>query len=54
MNKFSGLRAKSYSCLIDDGSESKKANGTKNCVIKKNLNLKILKTTLKHPKLKRK
>ena len=33
--KFRKLRAKSYSCLINDGSEDKKANGTKNCAIKK-------------------
>ena len=33
--KFVGSRAKSYSCLIDDGSEDKKAKGSKKCVIKK-------------------
>ena len=27
MTKFVGLRAKTYSCLIDDGSEDKKAKG---------------------------
>ena len=43
MIKFFGLRPKSYSYLIDDGSEDKKANVTKKCVIKKNLNLKIIK-----------
>ena len=37
--EFPKLRAKSYSYLIDDGSEDKKAKGTKKCVIKK-LNLK--------------
>ena len=26
------LRAKTFSCLIDDGGEDKKAKGTKNCV----------------------
>ena len=30
MTKFVGLRAKTYSCLIDNGSEDKKAKGTKN------------------------
>ena len=35
MTKFVGLRAKTYSYLIDDGSEDKKAKGTKKCVIKK-------------------
>ena len=34
MKKFVGLRAKTYSYLIDDGSENKKAKGTKKCVIK--------------------
>ena len=29
MKKFVGLRAKTYSYLIDDGSEGKKAKGTK-------------------------
>ena len=34
MIKFVGLRAKTYSYLIDDSSEDKKAKDTKNCVIK--------------------
>ena len=39
-----GLRAKTYSCLIDDGSEDKKAKGTKRKMTQKeNLNLKIIK-----------
>ena len=33
MTKFVGLRAKTYSYLIDDSSEDKKAKGTKKCVI---------------------
>ena len=33
--KFVRLRANIYSYLIDDGSEDKKAKGTKKCVIKK-------------------
>ena len=44
MTKFVGLRAKTYSDLINDGSEDKKAKGTKTCVIKENVNLKIIKT----------
>ena len=36
MTKFVGLRAKTYSCLIDDGSEDIKAKGTKECHKKKN------------------
>ena len=35
MIKFVGLRAKTYSYLVDDGSEDKKVKGTKKCVIKK-------------------
>ena len=34
MAKFVGLRAKTYSYLIDDGSEDEKAKGIKKCVIK--------------------
>ena len=35
MNELIGLRAKTYSYLIHDGSENKKAKGTKTFVIKK-------------------
>ena len=35
MKKLVGLREKSYSYLIDDGCEEKKAKGTKKCVIKR-------------------
>ena len=34
MTKFVELRAKTYSYLIDDGSEDKKTNGTNKCIIK--------------------
>ena len=34
MKEFVGLRAKTYSYLIDDDSEHKKVKGTKKCVIK--------------------
>ena len=43
MTIFVGLRAKTYSYVKDDGSEDEKAKGTTKCVIKKNLNLKIIK-----------
>ena len=33
--KFVGLRAETYSYLMDDGSEDKKAKGTKKCHKKK-------------------
>ena len=42
MNIFVGLRRKTYSYLMDNGSEDKKAKVTKKC-IKKNLNLNIIK-----------
>ena len=35
MTRFVGLRAKTYSYLIDDGTKDKKAKGTKMCVIKR-------------------
>ena len=34
MTKFNVLRAKTYSYVIDDGSEDKKAIDSKSCVIK--------------------
>ena len=37
MKEFVGLKAKSYSYLIDEGSKDKKAKGTKKCVIKRKL-----------------
>ena len=39
MTKFVGLRSKTYSNLIDDGSEDKKGKGTKKCVMKRKLKL---------------
>ena len=44
ITKIVGLRVKIYSFLIDDGSEDKKSKSRKKCLIKKNLNLKIIKT----------
>ena len=35
--KFLGLRAKTFSYLLDDHSEDKKGIGTKKCVIKTKL-----------------
>ena len=40
MTKFVGLRAKTYSYLIDDGKEDEKAKYTKKCVVKKKLKFK--------------
>ena len=39
MPKFVGLTAKTYSYLIDDSSEDKKAKGTKRCFIKRKIKL---------------
>ena len=46
MTKLVGLRAKTYSYLIDDGSEYKKSKGTKKCVIKRKLKLENHKSCL--------
>ena len=43
MIEFAALRPKTYSYLMDDDSEAKKASGTKKCVIKKYLNSMIIK-----------
>ena len=37
MIKFSGLRAKTYSCLIEGGSKYKNAKDAKKCAIKRKL-----------------
>ena len=37
MIEFIALRAKAYAYLKEDGSEHKKAKGTKKCIIKRNL-----------------
>ena len=44
MTKFVGLRGKTYSYLVVEGGKDKKAKHTKKRVIKRNLNLKNLKT----------
>ena len=43
MKEFVGLSAKTYAYWIDNDSERKKAKGTKKCVIKKDLCLKVIK-----------
>ena len=47
MKKFVGLRPKRYAYLKDNDDESKKAKGTKRCVIKRNLKFKVFKNCLK-------
>ena len=37
MAKFVGLRSKTYSYLVDESSENKKANVTKKCIKKRKL-----------------
>ena len=54
MTKFVGLRAETYSYLIDDGSEDKKAKGTKKCVIKRKLKFENYKNCLRATSRKKK
>ena len=51
MEEFFGLRAKTYTYLIVDGSEYKKAIGTKKCVIKRELKLENYKNCLEMTQL---
>ena len=46
ITEFVTLRPKTYSFLTDDGKEDKKAEGTKNCVIKKMIKFKDYKKRL--------
>ena len=54
MTKFFGLRAKTYSYLIDQSSEDKKAKGTKKCVIKRKLKFENYKNCLEATQLESK
>ena len=51
MTKFVGLRAKTYSYLIDDGSEDKKVKSTKKCVIKRKIQFENYKNCLEATQL---
>ena len=51
MIKFVGLRADIYSYLIDDGSEDKKAKGTRKYVIKRKLKFENYKNCLETTQL---
>ena len=44
MKKFIGFKTNTCRYVIDDNNEDKKAKVTKRCVIKRNINLKIIKT----------
>ena len=54
MTEFVGLRAKTFSYLIDDGSEDNKAEGTKKCVIKRKLKFENYKHCLQAAQLQNK
>ena len=54
LTKFVGLRAKTYSYLIDDGIEDKKAKSTKKCVIKRKLKFQNYKNCLEATQLENK
>ena len=54
MIKFVGLRTKTYSYLIGDSSEDKKAKGTKKCAIKRKREFKICKNCFKATQLESK
>ena len=51
MTKFVGLRAKTHSYLIEDGSEDKKAKATKRYVIKRKIKFKNYKNCLESTQL---
>ena len=51
MIEFVALRSKTYSYFMDDGSEHKRAKGTKKCVIKIKINFKKYKDCLLKYKL---
>ena len=52
--KVVGLRGNTYSYLKDDGSEDKKAKGTKKCVIKRKLKFESYKNCLEATQLENK
>ena len=54
MTKFVGLRAKTYSYLIDDDNEDKKAKVAKKCVIKRKLKFENYKNCLESTQLENK
>ena len=54
MKEFVGLRAKTYSYLIDDSSKYKKAKGTQKCIIKRKPKFKDFKNCLETAQLENK
>ena len=51
IKEFCALRAKACTYLMEDGSEHKKAKGTKKCVIKRELMFEIYKDSLFNDKI---
>ena len=51
MTKIVGLRAKTYSYLIDDSTEDKNVKGTKKCAIKRKLKFENYKNCLEATQL---
>ena len=51
MTEFVALRAKTYAYLTDDGSEHKRAKGTKKCIIKRELRFENYKDSLFNDKI---
>ena len=51
MTKFVALRAKAYAYLMEDGNEHKKENGTKKCIIKRELMFENCKDSLLNNKV---
>ena len=51
MIEFCALRAKVYAYLMEDGSEHKKAKGTKKCIIKKEITFENYKNSLFNSKI---
>ena len=54
MTKFVGLRAKTYSYLIDDDSEDKKAKSTKKYIAKRKLKFRNYKNCLETTQIENK
>ena len=54
MTTFVGLQAKTYSYLIDDGREDKKAKDTKKCAIKRKLKFRSYKSCIEATQLENK
>ena len=54
MKEFVGFGVKTYNYLTDDNNESKKAKGTKKCIIKRKLKFEDYKSCLQASQLENK